>query len=177
MKKYVLFDRDGVLVRDPEDYRIKSIDEIDLFDDSISALKTLHDNGFSAIIVTNQAGISEGVLSESDYDEVHGAIVRQLEESGIEIVTTYMCPHTAEDECLCRKPEPKMLQQAIEDYELNSENLFMVGDHSSDIEAGKAAGVQTILVHTATGPYEESPGADYEADDLTEAVNIIIENS
>jgi D-glycero-D-manno-heptose 1,7-bisphosphate phosphatase len=175
--KYVLLDRDGVLIRDPADFRITSIEKIELFDDTISALKTLHENGFSAIIVTNQAGIAEGVLSETDYDELHGAVVRLIEESGIEVVTTYMCPHAEADECTCRKPEPKMLLQAIDDYELDPNTLFMVGDHRSDILAGHAAGVRTILVHTATGSYEEAPEADYEAENLTEAAKIIIENS
>jgi D-glycero-D-manno-heptose 1,7-bisphosphate phosphatase len=172
--KYVLFDRDGVLIKDPVDFRVTSIGDIQLFDDTLSALKTLHENGYAIIIITNQAGISEGRISIEDFDVIQESVVRQLEESGIEVVTTYMCPHTDEDECTCRKPQPKMLLQAITDYELPAEKTFMLGDHHSDVLAGKAAGVKTILVQTATGKQDESPEADFIANNLTEAVDYII---
>jgi D-glycero-D-manno-heptose 1,7-bisphosphate phosphatase len=172
--KYILFDRDGTLIKDPDDLRVKSVDEIELFDDTISALKRLHENSFVVIIVTNQAGISEGKLSALEFDEINEQFIRLIEPSGIEVPTTYMCPHTAEDECDCRKPLPKLLCQALEDFEIDPKKTFMVGDHRSDILAGRAAGVRTILVKTATGKQDEAPEADFEAQNLTEAVDIII---
>ena len=86
-----------------------------------------------------------------------------------------MCPHVDEDECICRKPDPKMLLQALSDFEINPKDTFMIGDHRSDILAGLGAGVKTILVKTAN-KQDDAPEADYEAGNLTEAVDIIIKS-
>lgn len=172
--KIVFLDRDGTVIQDPPDERVESEAEIKLFPDSISALKKLADNGFSAILITNQAGISEGRLSQDDFQRINNKVVAMLETSGIKILKTYMCPHGPDEGCECRKPKPTMILRAAKDFGLDLETTFMVGERRSDVLAGKSAGTKTILVHTARNKQDEAPEADYQAQNLTEAVNQII---
>ena len=67
MMKVIFLDRDGTIIQDPIDERVDEIEKIELFDDSIEALKYLADNGFCAVIITNQAGIAEGRITEDDF--------------------------------------------------------------------------------------------------------------
>ncbi len=69
--KIVLLDRDGTIIQDPPDERLDREEKIELFADSISALKKLAENGFSVILVTNQAGISEGRIMREDFARIN----------------------------------------------------------------------------------------------------------
>lgn len=174
--KVVLLDRDGTVIVDPPDERVDSEGKIQLFPDSIVALKKLADNGFSVVLITNQAGISEGRLKLDDFNRINNKIIEQLGVSGIKILKTYICPHGPNDGCECRKPKPTMILQAIQDFKLNPAEIFMAGDHRPDVLAGKGAGTRTILVRTAN-VQDEAPEADYQAQSLNEAVDYVLANS
>ncbi len=173
MNKVVLMDRDGTVIVDPPDERVTSEANIQLFDDTIIALKKLADAGFSAIFITNQAGISEGRITQDDFERINAEVVKRLEPSGIKILKTYVCPHGPGDECDCRKPKPTMILRAAKDFDLDLANTFMLGDHRSDILAGKNAGAKTILVRTAN-VQDEAPEADFQADSLSEAADLLL---
>lgn len=177
--RVVLLDRDGTVIVDPPDLRVDRADKIQLFPDSISALKLLADNGFSVIYITNQAGIEEGRLTEDEFWEIHSEVLRQLEPSGVTVLRTYMNGEMKKpDATEWRKPGPKMLLQAAEDFDLNLDQIYMIGDNQSDITASIRAGCKGgILVKTATGEEVSSPNAIYTATDLTDAVKYIIANS
>lgn len=173
MNKVVLFDRDGTLIIDPPDERVTNEDKISLFRDSIPALSLLAKNGYQVIIITNQAGISEARISISDFERINTEVIRRLTQSGVTILNTFMCPHGPYDACECRKPKPKMILDAARDYGLDLSKTYMVGDHRSDVLAGKAAGAMGILVETANRQ-DSAPEAKYVAKDLTAAIEYII---
>ncbi len=85
-----------------------------------------------------------------------------------------MCPHGPNDDCECRKPKPTMILDAAKDFSLDLSNIYMIGDHRSDVVAGKNAGAKAILVRTARNGQDEGPEADFVARNLTEAVDHII---
>lgn len=176
MDKIVLLDRDGTLIVDPWDDRVTDDERILLFADTIAALKKLKRHGFGVILITNQAGIAEGRITRAAFEIINTEVIKRLETSGVKILKTYLCPHGPADGCDCRKPKPGMLLQAAKDYEFDLSQVYMVGDHRSDILAGKRAGAKTIFVKTATHP-DEAAEADYQADDLTAAVEHIIATS
>ena len=178
MKKVVFFDRDGVLVKDPEDYRISAINEIELFNDSISALKTLNENGFSIIIITNQAGIDEGLISEEEFWLIHNEILARLKPSNITVLKTYMNTEKDKpDASEWRKPGPNMLFDAAKEFELDLSRIYMIGDNRSDIEAARRAGCKGgILVKTATNKNVVDDSAVYTAPSLTDAVDFVLQN-
>lgn len=177
--KVVLLDRDGTVIVDPPDLRVDTVEKIELFPDSIEALKCLADNDFAIVFVTNQAGIEEGRLTEDEFWHIHSEVLRQLEPSGVKVLKTYMNGEKSKpDATEWRKPGPKMLLQAAEDLDIDLSQVYMVGDNQSDITAGIRAGCKGgVLVKTATGVDVVSPDAVYAAQNLTEAVTYIVANS
>lgn len=173
--KVILLDRDGTVIRDPEDERVDKEEKIELFPDSIEALTYLADNDFSVIFITNQAGIAEGRISTEDFNRINSKIIEMLSPSGIKVLKTYMCPHVPEDKCECRKPKPTMILEAIKDFNLSPKDLYMVGDRESDINAGINAGVKTILVKTANISVTADQ-ANYTAPNLLDAVRYVVKH-
>jgi D-glycero-D-manno-heptose 1,7-bisphosphate phosphatase len=145
----VLLDRDGTVIAEPSDNRVDTVDKIELFPDTLEALTYLADNDFAVIFITNQAGISEGRLTPEEFEKINTEVTKKLESSGVEILKTYLCPHTPADNCPCGKPKPTMIRKAADDFDLDPAEIFMVGDRRSDILAGDSAGTKTVLVETS----------------------------
>jgi histidinol-phosphate phosphatase family protein len=176
--KVAFLDRDGTVIQDPPDERIDSVEKIELFPDSIDALKYLADNDFGVVLITNQAGIAEGRLAEEEFWNIHNEVLARLSPSGVNILKTYMNAEAGSDASEWRKPGPKMLLQAAEDLQLDLKEIYMVGDNQSDIQAAINAGCKGgILVKTARNKVVESPNAVYEAPHLIDAVRYIVDNS
>jgi D-glycero-D-manno-heptose 1,7-bisphosphate phosphatase len=170
--KAVFLDRDGTLIVDPPDLRVKSVDEIELFPDTLQALQELVALDYEVFIITNQAGIGEGLIDEPAFQVIQAEVLRQLEPSRVKILATYMCPHVPQDNCVCRKPKPTMLLQAAQDFDIDMSQSWMIGDNQSDVMAGLSAGTKTILVQTGNNPVI-SPEANYTAPHLLNAVRYI----
>lgn len=174
----VFLDRDGTIIQDPLDERVDKVEKIELFDDSIEALKYFADNDFGVVLITNQAGIAEARINEEDFWRIHNEVLRQLEPSGVKFLKTYMNGEAGPDTSEWRKPGPKMLLQAAEDLNLNLSEIYMVGDNQSDIDAGINAGCKgSVLVKTARNKIVESPNAIYSAPNLLDAARYIVSNS
>jgi histidinol-phosphate phosphatase family protein len=171
--KAVFLDRDGTVILDPPDFRVDSIDEIELFSDSIDALKLLADNGFSIIFITNQAGIGEGRFSHEEFQVIQAKVLELLKPSGANFLETFVCPHVAADDCECRKPKPKLILDAAQKYDIDLASSFMVGDRLTDIITGVNAGTKTILVKTGLEPVETDQ-ATFTAKNLLEAAQYIV---
>jgi D-glycero-D-manno-heptose 1,7-bisphosphate phosphatase len=171
----IFLDRDGTVIRDPKDERVDTEEKIELFPDSIEALRYLADHDFGVIFITNQAGIAEGRITREDFDQINNKVLGMLAPSGVKILKTYVCPHSPEDNCECRKPKPAMILEAIKEFNLDPKNLYMIGDRESDINAGINAGVKTILVKTANVPVIANQ-ANYTAPNLLDAVMYAIAN-
>ena len=176
--KVALLDRDGTVIVDPPDLRVDRPEKIELFNDSITALKYLADNDFLVIYITNQAGIEEGRLTEEEFWSIHEEVIARLSESGVKVLKTYMNGEMKrEDNTLWRKPGPKMLLQAAKDFNLDLSQIYMVGDNQSDIDAARNAGCKGgILVKTANENVESS-NAVFIAPKLMDAIRYIVDNS
>lgn len=173
--KVVLLDRDGTVIIEPPDTHTPMPGSIELQPDALPALAKLAKAGFRAIFITNQNIIgNKPALTMEDYDATADETLELIKPSGIKVLKTYLCPHTIDFGCECRKPRPKMLLEAIKDFNLDPAETYMVGDRVTDVEAGKNARMKTILVKTGNFPTD---GAEptYEADDLNQAVDYIIE--
>lgn len=174
MSKIVLLDRDGTVIVDPPDLRVDKVEKIELFPDSIEALKYLADNDFNVIFITNQAGIAEGRITEKEFWNLQDEVLKQLSPSGVKVLKTYMNGEAVgSNTSEWRKPGPKMLQQAAKDFDFDLKDVYMVGDNHSDIMAGINAGTKTILVKTANENVE-APEANYTAPNLMDAVKYIV---
>jgi D-glycero-D-manno-heptose 1,7-bisphosphate phosphatase len=168
----VFLDRDGTVIAEPPDERVDSVEKIKLFPDTIEALRHFAEHDFAIILITNQAGISEGRINHAEFNRINSSVLKKLEPSGASILKTYVCPHGPDDGCDCHKPGPKMLLQAANDFDLALKDIFMVGDRQSDIMAGVNAGTKTVLVKTANMPVT-SVEATFTANTLLDAARFI----
>jgi D-glycero-D-manno-heptose 1,7-bisphosphate phosphatase len=177
--RVVLLDRDGVLNRKmPEGSYLRSCDELELLPGVADAIRLLNESGIVTIVVTNQRGIALGHYTEEDLESIHCSMRAQLQQAAARIDAIYHCPHDY-NQCDCRKPKTGMLEQALRDFPVASrENTVMVGDSASDMAAGRAFGIPTILVASnQQRPVEDGPQqlpADAYAVSLLDAVEWIV---
>ncbi len=142
--KAVFLDRDGTINVD-YGYLYKPSD-LRFIDGAVEAMRILSDNGYKIVIITNQSGIGRGYFTEAQYQEFSDELSAQLRDSGVEITATMMCPHSPEQKCSCRKPNPTMVLEAMNLYDIAAEGSYMFGDKPSDVECGEAAGVTSCLI-------------------------------
>lgn len=182
MNKAVFIDRDGTIVEDVG--YMSSPDQIKFIDGSIEAIKMLNESGYKVVIISNQAGVARGILTESALQTIDKTIKKNILNGGAYIDANYYCPHHPEHgtnhykrECDCRKPNPGMIKKAEKDLSIDLSESFMIGDKAIDLESGWKAGTKAILVLTGYGKDEKNKvdgGADHIAGDLLEAARWIV---
>lgn len=180
MRKVIFLDRDGTI--NVEKSYLHKWEDFEFEKNAIEGLKELKNLGYEFIVVTNQSGIGRGYYTEEDLVTLNNQMTKKLKEFGIEILECFYCPHHPEKgigkykvDCNCRKPNPGMLLEGIKKYDVDIENSFMIGDKKGDLEAGKKAGLKSILVLTGYGKKieEEVKGNYLIAKDLLEVVTIL----
>ena len=155
MKKVIFLDRDGT-INVEKDYIYKSEDLV-FEEGSIEALKTFKNLGYILIVVSNQSGIARGYFTEADLNIFNNNMNEILKKNGVEITEFYCCPHHPDGigkykkVCECRKPNNKMIEDAIEKYNIDRAKSYMIGDKISDIGAGLKSNLKTVLVKTGYG--------------------------
>lgn len=160
MKQKAFFlDRDGVVNRMHYDQEHGIIDsplnpkQFFLMPGIENLIKTAKKLGYKVIIVSNQPVVAKGKTSLKKLEQITKKMIRQLRTKKAEIDDIFYClhhPQAANPEyrknCLCRKPKPGMLLQAADKFNIDLKKSIVVGDGLVDIQAGIAAGCQTVLV-------------------------------
>lgn len=143
----VILDRDGVLNRKPPKARyVKSWREFEWLDGAKDALRLLKEAGYRVIVVSNQAGVARGEMTEAQLLEIHEQMKQDTVGAGGAIEAIYYCPHNWDDGCECRKPRPGMLFQAQREHHLDLSRTTFIGDDVRDAEAAEAAGCPSVLL-------------------------------
>lgn len=159
--KAILLDRDWTLNYPfPYVYKISDLKLLDGVKEGILSLKALW---YKLIIITNQSWIWRWYFSMNDCVEFNTELEKQiwLSFDGI-----YICPHTPDDHCKCRKPGTELLEKAIEDFNLDISQCYFVGDKESDIQAWINVGCKTVWINNDV--YENTIKADIEVTSLSE---------
>lgn len=138
-------------------------------------------------MVTNQPGIAKNICTLQELHEIHVHLIHLLNTGNAYLNAIYFCPHHPDKgfpeeivefkcKCLCRKPEIGLLKEAQKDYGINLNKCFIIGDTTTDIQAGVNAGCKTILVKTGYAGMDKkcSSSPDYVFDHLFEAINFVI---
>ena len=154
-QRAIFLDRDGTI----NIYKgfLRNINDFELIQGIGDAIQRINEQGYLAIVVTNQPVIARGELSKEELEEIHNRMETELGREGAYLDGIYVCPHHPDKgyegevvglkiDCACRKPKPGMLLCAEKDFNINLEESWMVGDRESDIKAGRAAGCRTALV-------------------------------
>ena len=148
--KLCLLDRDGVLNIDKE-YLYKP-EDVEWVPDSLEAIAWLNRQGYRVVVVTNQSGVARGFFTEDTVRKLHDWMAEEVMKAGGTIGAFYYCPHLPgavvkqyDRDCTCRKPKPGMVLQALNDFNVQPGNAFLIGDSPRDVEAAEAAGVKGFL--------------------------------
>ena len=141
--KAAFVDRDGVI---NEDYGYVYLWNNFRFKRNLKkGLLILQQLGYKLIIVTNQSGIARGLFTEEEYKKLTKRYLDALRKDGIRIEEVFYCPHhplfSSEQECLCRKPNPGMIKEAIKKYHIDPKKSLIIGDNISDTQAGYNANI------------------------------------
>lgn len=173
--KVIFIDRDGVINRDPIGDYIKRWKDFKFLPGVIRALKKLSSRKYQIIIISNQAGIGDGVYPESSLKEITVNMLSRLEKEGVSIHSVYYCLHGKKEGCSCRKPKTLLFRLASKRLRYQKTRTYYIGDKVSDIRAGKRFGLKTMLVLTGHGSmhkdqFKNGRGPDRVFPSLREAV-------
>jgi D-glycero-D-manno-heptose 1,7-bisphosphate phosphatase len=151
MQPAIFLDRDGVIIENRPDY-VQNWSQVKFIPGALKALAFLNQLPMRIVLVTNQAGIGRKIISPENAAAINQHIKRAIVDAGGRIDGTYICPHTPEDHCSCRKPKPGLILQAVHDLDIDLSKSTLIGDNLTDIQAGMAAKVKRIvLVRTGLG--------------------------
>jgi imidazoleglycerol-phosphate dehydratase/histidinol-phosphatase len=132
MKNILFIDRDGTLVHEPPDEQVDSLDKIRLLPGVIPALLALVKAGFQCVMVSNQDGLGTSSFSQASFQISHDFILDLFASQGIVFDPIFICSHTPQDNCACRKPKTGLLDLFLKEEKINYEKSWVIGDRESD---------------------------------------------
>ena len=142
----IILDRDGILNKKmaPRQY-LKTISDLLYEMQYIKIFETLGGLGYNFVIASNQPGVATGEVSEDFLSELHRKMTNDLRAFGVNILAFYVCKHHWDENCICRKPKPGLLNQIADEFALSVSTTYFVGDEEKDIQAALSAGMQGVL--------------------------------
>ncbi len=153
----LFMDRDGVVNEQIIGGYVENLEQFELKDHFLEAMKILRSRFRHVVLITNQQGIGKGLCTQAQVDAIHSSLQMQLLAQRTPFDAIYCCPHLASDGCCCRKPKPGMAFQARQDFpDIVLEDSIMVGDSLSDMQFARNAGVVPVHVGAMRHPeFEE----------------------
>lgn len=164
-QKAIFLDRDGTINK----YVgfLRNINDFELIDGVSEAIKVINSSGYLAVVVTNQPVVARGEVTFEQLNEIHNKMETLLGNDGAYIDAVYFCPHhphrgyegeieKLKIDCECRKPKAGMIFKAVEDYNIDLENSWIVGDGENDVLAGINAGCKTALISENAENYNQT---------------------
>jgi D-glycero-D-manno-heptose 1,7-bisphosphate phosphatase len=155
--KLIVLDRDGVINFDSEHY-IKSPAEWRPIPGSIEAIARLNQHGYRVAVATNQSGIGRGLFDMATFNAINDKMMELVFRQGGRIDALFFCPHTAAEQCGCRKPRTGMLEEIAARFHSDMKGVPFVGDAMKDLQAAETVGAQPVLVLTGKGEKTKAEG-------------------
>lgn len=179
-QKAIFLDRDGTINK----YIgfLKNINEFELLPNVAKAIQKINSSGYLAIVTTNQPVIARGDVTSEVLKNIHDKMETLLGYEGVYLDAIYYCPHHPDKgfegeivelkfDCDCRKPKPGMLLKAANDFNIDLNQSWMIGDSKCDILAGRNAGCHTALICNGKA---DNYNAEIVGNDLDDIINKII---
>jgi D-glycero-D-manno-heptose 1,7-bisphosphate phosphatase len=159
MNRAVFLDRDGTIIA--EKNYLRKVEDVFIFPGAAPALKRLQDAGFKLFIVSNQSGVGRGYFTMEDVDKVNRHISDHFARAGVRFEKIYIAPEAPDAPSRGRKPSPQFLFDARDEFAVDLDRSFLIGDKLIDLECGWNAGVQkSLLVRTGYGAELERNSAN-----------------
>lgn len=169
---FVALDRDGTLIEhvpylvDPARVQVNPR--------AARGIRQLNTLGIPVVVVTNQSVIGRGLASRETVEEIHAEITTQLKALGAVIDGYFLCPHSADGECECRKPKPGLIHDAARLLEMTVSDAVVIGDSWRDMQLAKDLGVWGL--HVQTGPEPLSTPHPMSFSDVLSAIEYLLHN-
>lgn len=148
--KLVVLDRDGV-INEAREGVIKSADDFVPIEGSYEAISTLCQHDYRVVVITNQSGISRGLVTIDEVNALHERMHQSVASHGGRVDAILLCPHKPDDGCNCRKPRPGMLHDLMERLDIELNGVPLVGDSLRDVQTAMVVGATPVLVKTGHG--------------------------
>lgn len=179
MRPAVFLDRDGTI--NEEMGYINHLSRFQLLPASAPAIANLNQAGLLVVVATNQSGVARKYFPAALIQQVHELMRAQLAAQGARLDGIYVCQHSPDAGCPCRKPRPGLLHQAARELQIDLRRSYVVGDRFNDVQLAANVGAQGILVLTGYGrgevenyPGERPAPPAYIAEDLADAAQWIL---
>lgn len=170
MQKTIFFDRDGVVNID-KGY-VYRIDDFEYMSGFVEFFTFCKQKGFLTLLITNQSGINRGFYTQDDFKRLCDFMQQDLaKRCGYAFDKIYFCPHTPQENCLCRKPKIGLIKQAMNDFPIDLSQSYLIGDKQSDIECALNAGIKMQILFSKSS---EISKASFVIDNFHKAHSIII---
>ena len=154
MARAILADRDGTLI--VEKNYLSDPEQVELIPGVGEAIRTLREDGWLVICVSNQSGVGRGYFSLEAVDAVNSKVQALLREYRAHLDAFYVCPDAPDVDSTHRKPAPGMAHDAAIAFELNLAECVVIGDKPADIGLARAIGARAVLVRTGYGAKHEN---------------------
>ena len=146
----ILLDRDGVINKDlPQS--VRSLGDFEILPGVCEAIGRLTRAGHKIAVVTNQAVVGRGEMSEDELERIHAYLHQEVKNAGGRLDHIYVCTDTQVEPHQRRKPAPGMLLEAMEAFSSPAHQTLFIGDADRDMEAAHRAGCRMLLVRTGKG--------------------------
>lgn len=177
-RQAVFLDRDGVLVRDVGHLHKK--EQIELLP-GVESLKKLQNRGFVLFVISNQSAVARGLMTEDEMWKIDEIFRQKLKEKGVFVKRSYYCPHHPEitGDCLCRKPNPRLILKAKDNFNIKLASSITIGDKLDDLKAGEKAGIKTGILVKRNGEFWDATEIELEKiklkfNSIKEVVNFVL---
>ncbi len=160
LRRSAFLDRDGVINASPAPGRyIRSWEEFHLIPEAVEWIRLFNSLDLLVIVLTNQRGVSRGLIDPAELQRIHRNMVTELARLGARVDDVFCCPH-AENACDCRKPRPGLVWQAASKWNIDVGRSILLGDSPTDRQLAENCGMH--FVHVREGHVLASPGVDRE---------------
>ena len=151
-RRAAFLDRDGTLIEDT--VYLAEADRVRLLPGVVAAVRALNEREVLAIVITNQSGIAQGLLTEAQYEAVRDRLVQLMRDAGARLDATFHCPHypAVNGPCECRKPGTLLYRRAAEEFDIDLAESLYVGDRDRDVAPGLSFGGVARLVPSPSTP-------------------------
>lgn len=170
----IFMGRDGVINKNTG-YYITKWHQFKFMPHIFSVLKVFRKRGYRVIVITNQGAVGEGLMTEKDLYEIHSNMTQYILTEGGWLHDLYVCPHTVENNCRCRKPRSEMFIKAKQTYpEIDFDKSFMIGDSWFDMDAAASLGIKTcMLIDKLTDLHKCQREPDFCISDISQAIQLV----
>jgi D-glycero-D-manno-heptose 1,7-bisphosphate phosphatase len=155
LRPAAFLDRDGTLIEDAN--YLTHPDGVRTLPGAVDAVRALNAREVLVIVVTNQSGIAQGLLTEAQYQATRDRLVALMKDGGARIDATYHCPHypAVSGPCECRKPGTLLYRQAADRFGIDLAASLYVGDRDRDVAPGRSFDGYARLVPSPSTPEED----------------------